>query len=66
MLCCVQGGDDYLIGRNNANDVDLNRDFPDLDRLVFSGARDNNHLMKVFSFFMTILILNGAEAVTND
>ena len=60
MLCCVQGGDDYLIGRNNANDVDLNRDFPDLDRLVFSGARDNNHLMKV----LFLLILNAA--VTND
>eukprot|EP00088_Acartia_fossae_P068856 TRINITY_DN882_c0_g1_i11.p1 TRINITY_DN882_c0_g1~~TRINITY_DN882_c0_g1_i11.p1 ORF type:complete len:482 (-),score=164.53 TRINITY_DN882_c0_g1_i11:530-1975(-) len=40
------GGQDYLIGRNNANDVDLNRDFPDLDRLVFSGLQDNNHLMK--------------------
>merc|ERR1712180_286497 len=34
------GGKDYLIGRNNANDVDLNRDFPDLDRLVYSGQGD--------------------------
>ena len=33
------GGRDYLLGRNNANDVDLNRDFPDLDRVVYNGAR---------------------------
>jgi len=40
------GGQDYLVGRNNANDVDLNRDFPDLDRIMFSGVQHNNHLMK--------------------
>ena len=40
------GGKDYLIGRNNAADVDLNRDFPDLDRLVYNGAPVNNHLMQ--------------------
>jgi len=40
------GGNDYLLGRNNANDVDLNRDFPDLDQLVYEGSIDNNHLMK--------------------
>jgi len=41
------GGQDYLLGRNNANDVDLNRDFPDLDQLVYDGSIDNNHLMKM-------------------
>jgi len=41
------GATDYLIGRNNANDVDLNRDFPDLDQIVFDGAIDNNHLLKL-------------------
>jgi len=40
------GGKDYLIGRNNANNVDLNRDFPDLDRLVYNGQGGNNHLME--------------------
>merc|ERR1711981_721090 len=44
------GGQDFLIGRTNANNVDLNRDFPDLDRIVYSGEEThseyNNHLME--------------------
>ena len=43
-------GRGYVIGRTNANFVDLNRDFPDLDRIMYSirnGERydHNNHLM---------------------
>ena len=36
-----------LVGRNNANDVDLNRDFPDLDSLLYDQETPfNNHLMQ--------------------
>merc|ERR1712012_728913 len=44
------GGKDFLIGRTNANNVDLNRDFPNLDRIVYSNEDHhqnlNNHLME--------------------
>lgn len=45
------GGSDYLIGRNNNNSVDLNRNFPDLDRIMYSmdvelgRTHRNNHLL---------------------
>ena len=39
-----------MIGRTNANNVDLNRDFPNLDRIVYSNEEHhrnlNNHLME--------------------
>lgn len=41
---------DYLIGRTNNNSVDLNRNFPDLDRIMFSyesrHVNHNNHLLE--------------------
>ncbi|KAL3278688.1 hypothetical protein HHI36_016225 [Cryptolaemus montrouzieri] len=44
------GGTDYLIGRANNNSVDLNRNFPDLDKIVFSHEENhiyhNNHLLQ--------------------
>ena len=55
-----KGATDYLLGRNNANNMDLNRDFPDLDKLVFDGAIDNNHLLKVL--FLIFSILNAISA----
>merc|ERR1719322_1439064 len=44
------GAKDYLIGRNNANNVDLNRDFPDLNQVVYEGAEENNHLLREANF----------------
>lgn len=44
------GGKDYLQGRGNNNSVDLNRNFPDLDRIMFSNEQahmsHNNHLLE--------------------
>lgn len=46
----MQGGRDYLIGRTNNNSIDLNRNFPDLDRIMFSNEAGhidhNNHLLE--------------------
>lgn len=47
----IQGGSNYLIGRDNAEGVDLNRNFPDLDKIIFSNEAYyndvNNHLMQM-------------------
>ena len=72
-LLSLQGATDYLLGRSNANNVDLNRsdftilafrlfticyrDFPDLDQIVYEGGLDNNHLMRVGLPFSSIVVI---------
>lgn len=57
---CIQdkGEASWLTGRSNANGVDLNRNFPDLNSEVYEHEREhkgrNNHLVKV------------EKAITND
>ncbi|KAK9751479.1 Zinc carboxypeptidase [Popillia japonica] len=49
-LATDTGGRDYLVGRPNNNSVDLNRNFPNLDRIMFSNELNhinyNHHLLK--------------------
>ena len=50
-MLILQGQKDWLKGRANGNGVDLNRNFPDLDRMMFQleKKRDhpNNHLVRL-------------------
>ncbi|CAG9826142.1 unnamed protein product [Diabrotica balteata] len=44
-LATDTGGQDYLIGRTKNNSVDLNRNFPNLDRIIFT----NEEIIQVIS-----------------
>ncbi|XP_070544328.1 carboxypeptidase E-like [Ptychodera flava] len=47
-----EGSNEWVTGRANANDVDLNRNFPDLDQLIFNFSRHhgpNNHIHMALS-----------------
>ncbi|KAI1291850.1 Carboxypeptidase E [Halotydeus destructor] len=37
-------GKDWLAGRSNANNVDLNRDFPDLNQIAYMAGDETDHL----------------------
>ncbi|CAH1794552.1 unnamed protein product, partial [Owenia fusiformis] len=43
------GKKNWLIGRANANNIDLNRNFPEVDKIIYSNEAKhaaNNHIMK--------------------
>ena len=50
-LVPLQGTVPSLLGRTNANGVDLNRDFPDLNKVMYQSEKEkdgsNNHLKSV-------------------
>ena len=54
-----------MTGRKNANGVDLNRDFPDLDSLFYelkkNGVPRYDHLLDIFTSDAKVFVESAAE-----
>ncbi|VDL94479.1 unnamed protein product [Schistocephalus solidus] len=50
-----------LSGRNNANDVDLNRNFPDSDQLAFQSEMDRNSRLEILEWLREIPFVLSAN-----